>query len=124
MLKPSAGVEGLKKFIVETVKQAGANPCPPIFLGIGIGGTMDKAAILSKKALLRQAKAANPDAQLAELEQEILREVNALGIGPGGLGGTVTCLGVALEEFPCHIASLPVAVNIQCNSARRASGVL
>lgn len=124
MLKPSAGVEGLKKFIVETVKQAGANPCPPIFLGIGIGGTMDKAAMLSKKALLRQAKAANPDAQLAELEQEILREVNALGIGPGGLGGTVTCLGVALEEFPCHIASLPVAVNIQCNSARRASGVL
>lgn len=124
MLKPADGVEGIIDFAVETVRQAGANPCPPVFLGVGVGGTMDKAAHLSKKALVRPAGAANPDARLAGLERELLDRVNALGIGPGGFGGAVTCLGVAIEEFPCHIASLPVAVNIQCNSARRASGVL
>lgn len=124
MLKPADGISGLIDFVVETVELAGANPCPPIFLGVGVGGTMDRAALLSKMALLRPAGAPNTDERLAKLESDILEKVNALGIGPGGFGGTVTCLGVALEEFPCHIASLPVAVNIQCNSARRASGSL
>ncbi len=124
MLKPADGISGLIDFVVETVELAGANPCPPIFLGVGVGGTMDRAALLSKVALLRPAGTPNADKRLAELENDILARVNALGIGPGGFGGTVTCLGVALEEFPCHIASLPVAVNIQCNSARRATGSL
>lgn len=124
MLKPSDGVEGMTRFILETVEAAGANPCPPIFLGIGVGGTMDMAAHLSKKALLRPAGSAHADERLAALERDILDKVNALGVGPGGFGGTVTCLGVAIEDFPCHIASFPVAVNIQCNSARRASGSL
>ncbi|MEK7816622.1 MAG: fumarate hydratase, partial [Actinomycetota bacterium] len=100
------------------------NPCPPVFLGIGVGGTMDQAAYLSKKALVRPAGSAHPDERLAALELKILEKVNALGIGPGGFGGDVTCLGVAIEEFPCHIASLRVAVNIQCNSARRATGAI
>jgi len=124
MLKPADGVEGLVAFVVETVELAGANACPPIFLGVGLGGTMDRAAFLAKQALIRPAGAANADARLAGLEQQILARVNALGIGPGGFGGTVTCLGVAIEEYPCHIASLPVAVNIQCNAARRAAGGL
>lgn len=124
MLKPSDGVDGMMQFILETVQAAGANPCPPIFLGIGVGGTMDRAALLSKKALLRPAASASKNPKLAGLETRILDQINALGIGPGGFGGTVTCLGVAIEESPCHIASLPVAVNIQCNSARRASGSL
>ena len=122
MLKPADGVEGIVDFVRETVKRAGASPCPPVFLGIGVGGTMDRAALLAKKALLRPAGEAHPDPRLAGLEQRIMGEINDLGIGPGGLGGTVSCLGVSIEEFPCHIASLPVAVNIQCNSARRASG--
>lgn len=122
MLKPAHGVEGLIDFVVETVEMAGGNPCPPIFLGVGVGGTMDRAALLAKMALLRPAGAPNNDPRLARLESDILDGVNALGIGPGGFGGTVTCMGVALEESPCHMASLPVAVNIQCNSARRASG--
>ena len=124
MLKPADGIAGVIDFVVETVELAGGNPCPPIFLGVGVGGTMDRVALLSKKALLRPAASPNPDERLARIESEILERVNALGIGPGGFGGTVTCLGVALEEDPCHIASLPVAVNIQCNSARRAAGSL
>ncbi|MHB9111193.1 MAG: fumarate hydratase [Thermoleophilia bacterium] len=122
MLKPADGVEGLVDFVVETVELAGGNPCPPIFLGVGVGGTMDRAALLAKMALLRPAGMPSNDPELARLETEILEAVNTLGIGPGGFGGTVTCLGVSLEAAPCHIASLPVAVNIQCNSARRASG--
>lgn len=122
MLKPAEGIAGLVDFVVETVEKAGGNPCPPIFLGVGVGGTMDRAALLSKLALLRPAASPNPDERLARLELEIRDSVNALGIGPGGFGGSITCLGVALEEYPCHIASLPVAVNIQCNSARRATG--
>ncbi|MHB1391392.1 MAG: fumarate hydratase [Thermoleophilia bacterium] len=124
MLKPADGAEGLVAFVVETVERAGANPCPPIFLGVGLGGTMDRAALLAKQALLRPAGSGHADPRLARLEQQILTAVNALGIGPGGFGGTVTCLGVAIEEYPCHIASMPVAVNIQCNAARRASGSL
>jgi fumarate hydratase subunit alpha len=122
MLKPAQGTEGLIRFAVRTVELAGANACPPIFLGIGVGGTMDRAALLSKKSLLRPAGQPHTDAALAGLEQDILSAVNALGIGPGGFGGTVTCLGVAIEEAACHIASLPVAVSVQCNAHRRAEG--
>lgn len=124
MLKPAAGTEGVIDFITTAVFDAGANPCPPVFLGVGIGGTMDKAVELSKRALLRPAGQPHPDPRLATLEADIFERVNALGIGPGGFGGRVTCLGAAVEDYPCHIASLPVAVNIQCNSARRASGSL
>ena len=124
ILKPADGIEGVVDFVVETVELAGGNPCPPIFLGVGIGGAMDRAALLAKQALLRPAGSPNPDGRLALLEADILERVNALGIGPGGFGGMVTCLGVAIEEYPCHIASLPVAVNVQCNSARRAKGSL
>jgi fumarate hydratase subunit alpha len=124
MLKPADGVDGVVEFAVETVTKAGASPCPPIFLGIGVGGAMDTAALLAKKSLLRKAGEPSADPALAQLEQQIRERVDALGIGPGGFGGTVTCLGVAIEEYPCHIASLPVAVNIQCNSHRRATGSL
>lgn len=124
MLNPHDGAAGIADFAVETVERAGAAACPPLFLGIGVGGTMDHAALLSKKALLRPAGSPSPEAPLAELETDISARVNALGIGPGGLGGTVTCLGAAIEAAPCHIASLPVAVSIQCNSARRATGSL
>ncbi|MBE0429068.1 MAG: fumarate hydratase [Thermoleophilia bacterium] len=122
MLKPADGPDGIIRFAVDTVEAAGANPCPPVFLGIGVGGSMDRAALLAKKALLRPAGEAHIDPRLGGLEQKIMDAVNDLGIGPGGFGGVVTCLGVAIEEYPCHIATLPVAVNIQCNSARRASG--
>lgn len=124
MLKPSDGIEGIVDFAVQTVELAGASPCPPIFLGVGIGGTMDRAALIAKKALLRPAGERHIEPALADLERRILDAVNDLGIGPGGFGGSVTCLGVAIEDYPCHIASLPVAVNIQCNSARRASGTI
>jgi fumarate hydratase subunit alpha len=124
MLRPAAGAGGVADFVVETVERGGARACPPLFLGVGVGGTMDKAALLAKEALLRPAGEASALPRLAELEAEILERVNGLGIGPGGYGGTVTCLGVAIEDHPCHIASLPVAVNIQCHSARKARGVL
>lgn len=124
MLKPHDGADGIAALAVETVERAGASACPPLFLGIGVGGTLDQAALLSKKALLRPAGSSSPEAGLARLEEEIRARVNRLGIGPAGFGGTVTCLGVAVEARPCHIASLPVSVNIQCNSARRAVGVL
>jgi len=122
MLGPHAGVEGVADFAVETVELAGASACPPLFLGIGVGGTIDHAAYLGKKALIRPAGRPSGDAALARIEEEVRERVDRLGIGPGGFGGTVTCLGVAIEASPCHIASLPVAVNIQCNSARRATG--
>jgi len=118
MLKPSDGAEGVKKFVVEMVKAAGPNPCPPIIVGVGIGGTMDKAALLAKKALLRRVGEHNPNPADAELERELLRLANSTGIGPAGLGGRITALAVNVETFPCHIASLPVAVNIQCHAAR------
>ena len=118
MLKPSDGVEGVKKFVVELVKTAGSNPCPPIIVGVGIGGTMDKAAFLAKKSLLREIGAHNTNPSDAQLEVDLLDMVNATGIGPGGLGGVVTALAVNVETYPCHIASLPVAVNIQCHAAR------
>lgn len=124
MLKPSDGVEGIIDFVIETVKKAGSNPCPPIIVGIGIGGTMEKAAILSKKALLRPLSEKNKDEYYAELEETLLIEINNLGIGPQGLGGITTALGVRIEHYPTHIASLPVAVNLSCHVSRHTEIIL
>lgn len=124
MLTPAAGPEGVKRFVVETVDRAGSNPCPPVIVGVGVGGMMDKAALLAKKALLRPVGSSHPEPEVARLEREILGEINALGIGPQGLGGRVTALGVHIETFPTHIGALPVAVNIQCHAARHAERVL
>ena len=121
MLKPADGVEGVKKFVLDTVEQAGANPCPPVVLGIGIGGSFDHCAALAKKALLRPLDIPNPDPYYAQLEQELLAAINALGIGPQGFGGATTCLGVCIEQLPTHVACLPVAVNVSCHVTRRAS---
>ncbi len=118
MLKPADGVAGVKKFVLERVSEAGPNPCPPTIVGVGIGGTFEIAAYLSKLSLLRPMGDRNPDPYYAALEDELLAEVNQLGIGPQGLGGSTTSLDVHIEFHPCHIASLPVAVNIQCHSAR------
>ncbi|MCL5959013.1 MAG: fumarate hydratase [Chloroflexi bacterium] len=124
MLKPSDGVEGVKKFIVQTVDQAGPNPCPPVIVGVGVGGTSDKTMYLAKRALLRKVGERNSDPKIADLEVELLNLINGLGIGPQGLGGRVTALDVHIETFPSHIASLPVAVNLQCHSARQESAEL
>jgi len=120
MLKPSDGREGVVKFVTETVIAAGGNPCPPTIVGVGIGGTFEKAAFLAKKALLRKVGEPNGDPRYAELEQEILQKINASGVGPQGLGGDITSFAVHIESFPCHIASLPVAVNLNCHAARHA----
>lgn len=120
MLTPSDGVEGVKKFILDTVNSAGPNPCPPIVIGVGIGGTMEKAAIMSKKALLRTLDQRNPLQHINRLEAELLNSINKLGIGPAGLGGRTTALAVNIEVFPTHIAGLPVAVNISCHATRHA----
>ena len=124
MLKPADGVEGVKRFVVETVRLAGPNPCPPIILGIGIGGSFDKVAGLAKHALLRPIDQPNPDPFYAALEQALLKEINALGIGPQGFGGRTTCLGLSIETAPTHVAGLPVAVNVSCHVTRRASAQL
>lgn len=124
MLKPSDGIEGVKRFIIETVVQAGANSCPPIILGVGIGGTMEKAAYIAKKALLRKAGQLNIDPELASLEQELLSAINKTGIGPQGLGGRTTALAVHIDTYPTHLAGLPIAVNIQCHAARHSEAVL
>lgn len=124
MLKPADGVEGFKKFVIETVKLAGSNPCPPIVLGVGVGGSFDKVAYLAKKALLRPLDVPNPDPYYADLEKELLTAINELGIGPQGFGGRTTCLGLAIEQMPTHVAGLPVAVNVSCHVTRRASAVL
>jgi len=118
MLTPAAGVQGVKKFVVEAVHKAGSNPCPPGIVGVGIGGSMEMAALIAKKALLRTVGEPNPHPRVAEVEKELLAEINALGIGPQGFGGSVTALAVHIETFPAHIASLPVAVNLQCHVAR------
>ncbi len=118
MLSPSEGIEGVKKFVIETVKSAGSNPCPPIVVGVGIGGTFERVALLAKKALLRPFGTHNSDSELAVLEDELLEKINCLGIGPAGLGGSTTALSVHIEMLPCHIASLPVAININCHAAR------
>ena len=124
MLKPADGVDGVKKFAVETVRLAGPNPCPPTVLGIGIGGSFDKVAYLAKKALLRPIDQPNPDPFYAQLEKELLEEINTLGIGPQGFGGLTTCLGLAIETMPTHVAGLPVAVNVSCHATRRATAQL
>ena len=124
MLKPADGVEGVKRFVVETVRLAGPNPCPPTVLGIGIGGSFDKVAALAKHALLRPLDEPSPDPYYAQLERELLEEINALGIGPQGFGGKTTCLGLAIETAPTHVAGLPVAVNVSCHVTRRATAVL
>ena len=124
MLKPSDGVEGFKEFVLETVRLAGSNPCPPVILGIGVGGSFDKVAYLAKKALLRPLDQSHPDPFYAKLEAELLEGINALGIGPQGFGGKTTCLGLAIEAMPTHVAGLPVAVNVSCHATRRASAVL
>ena len=124
MLRPSDALEGVKRFILDTVEQAGPNPCPPIVVGVGIGGTFDKCALLAKKALLRDLGSPNPQPFYAALERELLERINALGIGPQGFGGRTTALSVQIETMPTHIAGLPCAVNINCHVARHATEVL
>lgn len=124
MLKPSDGIEGVKSFILETVDKAGPNPCPPIVVGVGIGGTMEKATLLAKRALLRPVDKRSGIRYVKELEAELLEKINELGIGPAGLGGTNTALSVNVETYPTHIAGLPVAVNINCHVTRHAEIVL
>lgn len=124
MLNPSDGIDGVVDFVVETVEKAGANPCPPMVIGVGIGGTMDKAACLAKYALTRDIDSENENPYYAELERKLLERINMLGIGPQGLGGTITAMGVNVEVFPTHIAGLPVAVNINCHATRHRKVVI
>jgi fumarate hydratase subunit alpha len=124
MLKPSDGLEGVKEFILKVVKEAGPNPCPPIVVGVGIGGTFDKAANLAKKAAVRSTEQINSNPYYADLEIELTEAINKLGIGPQGFGGKTTALAVNIETYPTHIAGLPVAVNINCHAARHASAEL
>lgn len=121
MLIPADGVEGIKKLVLDTVFNAGGKPCPPIIVGIGIGGNFEKSALMAKEALFREIDDVSPDPIAAKLEAELLEEINKLGIGPMGYGGTKTCLAVKVNCHPCHIASLPVAINIQCHAARHKS---
>ena len=124
MLKPSDGVEGIKKFVVDTVEKAGSNPCPPIIVGVGIGGTIEKTTLIAKKALLRTIGEHNQNPEVAKIEEELLEEINKLGIGPQGFGGRTTALAVNIETFPAHIASMPVAINIQCHAARHKEAII
>ncbi len=124
MLSPSAGLEGIKDFVVKRIEAAGSNPCPPTVIGVGIGGTFERSAILAKKALMRKIGERNPDRELAKVEIEVLERINKLGIGPMGYGGNTTSLDVFFEVEPCHIASLPVAVNVQCHATRHKETVI
>ena len=124
MLRPADGVEGVERFVLETVRLAGPNPCPPMVLGVGIGGSFDGVALLAKQALLRPLDRPNPDGYYAALEKKLLAAVNELGIGPQGFGGKTTALGLAIETAPTHVAGLPVAVNVSCHTTRRASAEL
>ena len=124
MLKPSDGLEGVKEFILKVVEDAGPNPCPPIVVGVGIGGTFDKAALLAKKALMRPLEERNPDPYYQQLEEEMLQKINEMGIGPQGFGGRTTALAVNIETMPTHIAGLPCAVNINCHVTRHKTEVL
>jgi len=124
MLTPADGLEGVKRFVIDTVDRAGANSCPPVIVGVGVGGTFETAALLAKKAVMRAIDQRHPRGDLATLEAELLDRINALGIGPQGFGGLVTALAVNVEVYPTHIAGLPVAVNIGCHSNRRTSAEL
>ena len=124
MLTPSDGVEGIKRFVVQRVKESGSNPCPPTIVGVGIGGTFEQAAFLAKKSLLRPLGSGNPDPELDQLESEILNKINQLGIGAQGLGGRTTSLAVHILMMPCHIASLPLAVNVQCHAQRHKEAII
>ena len=124
MLIPADGVEGVKKLVLDTVFNGGGKPCPPIIVGIGLGGNLEKSALMAKESLMREIDDVNPDPILANLEQELLKEINDLGVGPMGFGGTETCLAVKVNAYPCHIASLPVAINIQCHASRHKSCIL
>jgi len=124
MMRPTEGVEGIRNFVLECAQKAGANPCPPVVIGVGIGGSFEKAALLAKKSLLRPVGSPNPKLELASLEETLLKAVNRTGIGPEGFGGKVTAMAVHIESFPCHIASLPVAVNINCHAARHKTIIL
>ena len=118
MLKPSQGWNGMVEAVVDTVSRAGSNPCPPVIIGVGIGGTIDMVTVLAKKALLRDVGSTHPDARIAAMEDQLLEKINALGIGPQGLGGSTTALDVFIEEMPSHIAGMPMAVNVQCHAQR------
>ena len=124
MLKPADGEKGIVDFVVETVKKAGPNPCPPTIIGVGIGGTIDKAMVIAKKAIIRKINQPNKNPKYAALEEEILTKINNLGIGPAGLGGNITSLAVHIDYLPTHIAGLPVAVNVCCHAARHAEGII
>ena len=124
MLKPADGIEGIKQFVVETIKNAGGNPCPPIIVGIGIGGSFEKAAILAKESLMRDVNDSSTNPINAKLEEELLELVNKTGVGPMGLGGRNTAIAVKVETYPCHIASLPVAINLNCHAARHKEVIL
>ena len=124
MFKPSAGLQGIKDFIIETVEAAGPNPCPPIVVGVGIGGTFDKAALLAKKAIMRPIDSCHPDPYYADLEKEMLEKINQLGIGPQGFGGKTTAIGLNIETLPTHIAGMPCAININCHVTRHKTEVL
>jgi fumarate hydratase subunit alpha len=124
MLAPAAGLEGVKEYVIQQVKDAGANPCPPIIVGVGIGGTVEQAALIAKKALLRTIGSSNTDPEIAAIEADLLARINALGIGPAGYGGSITALAVHVAMIPCHIASLPVGVNLQCHAHRHKEGVI
>ncbi|MGL4403368.1 MAG: fumarate hydratase [Fusobacteriaceae bacterium] len=124
MLRPADGIEGVKKFVVDTIKNAGGNPCPPIIVGVGIGGSFEKAALLAKESLMREVSDSSPDPINAQLEKDLLEMINKTGIGPLGLGGRTTALAVKVETYPCHIASLPVAINLNCHAARHKEVIL
>lgn len=124
MLIPADGIEGIKKLVLDTIYNAGGKPCPPIMVGLGIGGDLEKAAILAKEALMREIDDESEDLINRQLEKELLEDINKLGVGPMGFGGTITCLAVKVNTFPCHIASLPVAINIQCHAARHKSCII
>lgn len=124
MMKPADGVEGVKEFVIDMVKRSGSNPCPPIIVGVGIGGTFEKCAEMAKRSLLRPVGARHPNKFYADLETELLEKINKLGIGPQGFGGRLTALDVHVETFPCHIASFPAAVNIQCHAARHKEAII
>jgi fumarate hydratase subunit alpha len=124
MLTPADGIEGVKKLVLDTIFNAGGKPCPPIIVGVGIGGNLEKSALLAKEALLRELDDSNSNEEIKQLENDLYTEINELGVGPMGVGGKTTCLAVKINYFPMHIASLPVAINIQCHSSRHTEVII